>query len=71
MDKEDKREILKALGSVGNVSFALVSSVIVGLLLGKWIDTYLDTFPWGTTVGIVFGMATGLWSIYYQIMNKK
>lgn len=71
MDKEDKREIFRALGAVGNVGFALASSVVVGLLLGRWADKNLNTFPWGTTIGIVLGMAAGLWSIYNQIINKR
>lgn len=71
MDPKDKREIWEALGAVGNLGFTLVSSVMVGLFLGKWLDKYLNTSPWAAITGIVLGITAGFWSIYNQVINRK
>jgi ATP synthase protein I len=71
MDQKDKREILGAIGAVGNIGFTLAASVIVGLFLGNWIDKHMNTSPWAATIGIILGIATGFWSIYNQVVNRK
>lgn len=71
MKPEEKREILRALGAVGNIGFTLASSVIVGLFLGRWIDGYLHTSPWVSVIGIIVGAISGFWSIYKQISGFK
>lgn len=71
MKPEDKRQMIKALGAVGNIGFTMASSTIVGLFLGRWIDKSLGIFPWASIIGIVLGLVTGFWSIYKQITTLK
>lgn len=68
---EDKRDIFRALGEVGNIGFSLASSTIVGLFLGRWIDRTVDIHPWASIFGIVLGLAAGFWSIYKRISKLK
>jgi F0F1-type ATP synthase assembly protein I len=55
-DVEEKgreyRQMLRA--HVGGLEVGL--SVVVGALLGFWVDHRWETKPWGTLVGLGFGM---------------
>lgn len=69
--QEDKREIFKALGAVGNLGFIFAVSAVVGVLLGRWIDKFLGTFPVLSLIGLILGIVAGFWSIYKQISKLK
>lgn len=42
-------------------------SVIVGLLLGMWLERKFEFAPWGTWGGLFFGCAAAVRSIYRLI----
>jgi hypothetical protein len=39
-------------------------SVVVGLLLGRWIGQWLDVEPYGTWIGLFFGVVTAIRALY-------
>jgi F0F1-type ATP synthase assembly protein I len=39
-------------------------SIVVGLLLGMFLDKRFDIAPWGTWGGLFFGCAAGVRSLY-------
>ena len=39
-------------------------AVIVGLLLGQWLDSRFGTDPWLTLLFLIFGMVAGFRSVY-------
>ena len=70
MQKDDGRQVLKAFSLVGTLGLNLAATVAVGVLLGRWTDSWLDSQPWATVAGIVVGMLAGLWSSFKIIMKK-
>jgi F0F1-type ATP synthase assembly protein I len=48
--------------SVGGLEVGL--SVVVGALLGYWADRSWQIAPWGTLVGVAFGIAAGARQLY-------
>ena len=38
-------------------AFEAVAAVVIGALLGYWIDTQLDSSPWALVVGVALGFA--------------
>lgn len=70
MQKDDGRQMLKAFSLVGTLGFNMAATVAVGLFLGRWADSLLDSQPWATVAGIIIGMLTGLWSAFKIIMKK-
>ena len=54
----------KGVGSYGTVGLEVVLSVVVGLFGGSWLDKRLDTGPWLTIVGGVYGVAAAARALY-------
>ncbi|MDR7866177.1 MAG: AtpZ/AtpI family protein [Sporomusaceae bacterium] len=71
MKQDDKRQLLAALGMVGNVGIGMVAAAAVGLFGGRLIDNWLDSSPWGTVVGTLLGLIAGLWSAYKRVARDE
>jgi len=69
--KNDKHEIFSALGRGATISTYLISSVVAGIFLGRLVDGYFETQPWGAIVGIVIGMISGMWAVYKKVVGEK
>jgi F0F1-type ATP synthase assembly protein I len=52
-------------------STSLVAAVGVFTGLGIWLDRKLDTSPWLTLVGVVFGMTGGFISFFKTVLGKR
>lgn len=70
MQKDDSRQVLKAFGLVGTLGLNMAATVAVGVFVGRWADSLLDSQPWATVIGIILGMLAGLWSVFKIIMKK-
>lgn len=68
--KEDKKQLFATLGTVGNIGFTMVSTVAVGLFLGRMADKWMDSSPWFSVAGIVLGMISGMWAMYKKAAGK-
>ena len=69
--QDDKNQVFNALGTGATISFYLISSVVAGIFLGRLVDGYFDTYPWGAISGIVIGMISGMWAIYKKVVDEK
>jgi hypothetical protein len=50
----------KGIGSYGTIGLEMVLSVLFGGFLGNWVDSKLDTAPYGMLVGFGFGVAAAV-----------
>lgn len=41
----------------------LVGSILIGIFGGKWIDGKLETFPLFLIIGLLLGLATGIYAM--------
>ncbi|MGP4072317.1 AtpZ/AtpI family protein [Piscibacillus sp. B03] len=41
----------------------LSGSTIVGILIGRWLDGYFDTSPIFLIIGLLLGLATGVYGM--------
>jgi ATP synthase protein I len=69
--KKTNNELLNGFSTAATIGFYMVSSVIVGIMLGRLTDRYFGIQPWATIVGIVLGMITGMWAIYKRVVGVK
>lgn len=55
----------KATYRYGNIGLELFLSVVVGFLLGRWVDRHwLAGHGWGTAVGTALGLYAGFRSLW-------
>ncbi len=71
MKKDDKRQLMAALGLVGNVGVGMVVAAAVGLFGGRYIDEWLGSSPWATIIGTLLGLISGLWSAYKRVSRDE
>jgi len=59
------RDSWKAAYRYGNIGLELFLSIVVGFLLGRWVDRhFLHGHGWGTAVGTLVGVYTGFRSLW-------
>ena len=53
-----------ALGRASVIGLHMISGIIVGIGLGYALDYWLDTFPWCSGAGLLFGIAAGFRNVW-------
>lgn len=54
---ENKKEIFRVMTRFSTVGIEMGLSVVIGLLMGIYLDRYLKTEPWMTIIFLLFGVA--------------
>ena len=49
------------LGQFLGYGFQICAGVILGLVVGKWLDNRYHWAPWGVLVGVLIGLASGMY----------
>lgn len=62
---------MKGLGTYGTVGLEFALSVLFGLFGGQWLDKKLGTAPWLTLIGLGFGMAAGIRSLWRALQAAQ
>ena len=70
--KENKQGLFDSLGRASVMGLHMVSGIIagflltliVGCLLGDWLDKWFGTHPWGAGVGLIVGIGAGFRNIW-------
>jgi ATP synthase protein I len=66
---DDKGEINRKSGLAYAAAFSLFAAVVSGLIAGWLLDRWLGTGPWLLVVGIVLGAAAGFYE-FIRITSK-
>ena len=54
----------RRFGELSTVALTLPSSIAIGLFMGYFLDKWLGTDPWLLLLFLVFGIASGLLSLF-------
>lgn len=68
-DPENKDEVNRRTGVAYAAAFSLFASVVSGLIVGWLLDRWLKTSPWLLVVGIVLGAAAGFYE-FIRVTSK-
>lgn len=71
-DKQPKNsETLRALARFSQIGVTMAASVLVGVLLGKYLDSLLGTTPWLLLIFSLLGAGAAIKVLFNISENKK
>jgi len=56
ISKKDKQNIFRAVGYMSQIAFTVAACVLVGVLLGRFLDNRLGTDPWLVIIFSLLGV---------------
>lgn len=62
-----KNKHSESMGIAYMMGIHLVSGVIVGIVMGYYLDKFFDTKPWLTLVFLVFGIIAGYRNMFREM----
>jgi len=62
--KQDRKNIMRAMGCVSQIAISVASCVLVGVLLGLFLDSRLGTDPLLLIIFSLLGCLAGFKSMY-------
>lgn len=69
-DRKHNRELLRGLYMVSQIGFTVAACLLVGVLLGRFLDSVFGSAPLLLIVFSLFGAGAGFKSIY-ELVKKK
>jgi ATP synthase protein I len=74
MGEPDKRKgsAFRGVGVAAALSAQLILSIVVGFLLGHWLDGVFHTVPWLTIAGVLLGIIAGFVGLFRlsQVLSR-
>ncbi|MEW6696540.1 MAG: AtpZ/AtpI family protein [Bacillota bacterium] len=67
MSDKHKGDPLRALALASSISVEIAAATVLGFFAGRWLDSKLDTDPWLMLLGLLLGMAGGMWGVYHTL----
>jgi predicted F0F1-ATPase subunit len=58
-----------ALALIGQIGFTIVFSILIGLGIGLFIDHQFHTAPIATLIGLLLGLAAGVYGVYRLVSS--
>ena len=65
------QKIVQSSGPVASSSYALLSSVFLGLMIGYYIDQKYSISPFGIIIGLFVGLVVGFYQLAKLMWYKK
>ena len=69
-DKKHNKELLRGLYIISQIGFTITACVIVGVLLGRFLDSVLGTAPFLLIIFSLLGAGAGFKAIY-ELVKKN
>ncbi|MBA3571295.1 MAG: AtpZ/AtpI family protein [Pyrinomonadaceae bacterium] len=69
MPEDDEQEVTRKSGMAYAAVFSMVGAVVVCLLVGWVLDSWLGTSPWLLVGGIVLGSIVGFYE-FIRVLSK-
>ena len=55
----------RGVGAAAALSAQLILSIMVGFLVGRWMDGVFHTAPWLTVIGVLLGIVAGFIGLFH------
>ena len=74
-NNEDKRsknyEFFRAIGHFSQIGVTMAASILIGVLLGKYLDGLFGTSPWLLLIFSLLGMGASIKVLFDMSKDKK
>jgi len=70
-DNDRRARLIKQWAWVSGVLSSLIASIVLGFVIGSYLDRYFKTSPWLMMVCLVMGIVGGFLSVYKMIVSKE
>lgn len=67
--RENDRRNLRNMSTASAVGIVIVVSVVIGFLLGRWLDRIFGTDPWLLLVFTILGVVAGFIEMYRMVKS--
>ena len=67
---EDKKELLRTLGSVSSMGISVAVAIVIGVAIGLQLDKWFNSAPWFFFIFLLFGIVAGFRNVY-KISSKE
>ena len=54
-----------------SVGFVLVTCVVLGYLIGDYVDVKIDARPWGVVTGVMVGTGVGFLNLFRTVTRNQ
>ncbi len=61
--RQKQKHPLQAIALMSGITSQLVGSVLIGIFLGRWIDRTFNTEPLFLIIGLLLGLAAGIYAM--------
>ncbi|MFW6054799.1 MAG: AtpZ/AtpI family protein [Thermodesulfobacteriota bacterium] len=65
--KKEDREYVDSLLRASLLGLHMVATTFIGLLVGLYLDKWLETSPWLTMIFLLFGIAAGFKNMFQEV----
>ncbi|MCL2671594.1 MAG: AtpZ/AtpI family protein [Clostridiales bacterium] len=62
--KKQRGGILRALSISSQIGLTIIACLFIGVFIGKYLDSLLNTAPWLLLVFSLTGMAAAFWAVF-------
>ncbi|WP_442596904.1 AtpZ/AtpI family protein [Neobacillus sp. D3-1R] len=66
---QKKRHPMQAMALMSAILSQLVGSVLIGIFSGRWVDQKIGTEPLFLILGLLIGLATGIYAMLRLIQH--
>jgi ATP synthase protein I len=68
--KDNRGSTYKAFSQAFSLATGMAAAIVIGYLLGSYLDRRFHTGPWLTVVFFLFGVGAGFKMMYESLMGK-
>lgn len=65
----DKRRPFQAIALMSSILSQIAGSILIGIFGGRWLDHSIGTTPLFLIIGLLLGLATGIYGTYRTIRD--
>ena len=71
MGKKPPPTVFETLGTLGGIGFAIVVPIVLGAILGSYLDGQFHTKPLLILLGLLLGLISGIFGAYRLLKRSR